>query len=382
MSECAFFFDENYVANDAEVYRAVTPRVLRGGQTILPSTPWAEAGLLHQLFTANHPEPWRAAPHLKQPGTAGTAIAAWATTLMLRDVPETRAFILSEQSRDALNAQREYGAQFVSIGAVSFFDPAAIAEAVCHELSKGAACSPAPVLLARGCDLGFVNDATAGMDVERSRAREATDGQPARKPYRLLDWDEFFPALDGLKPSQVLKRLTDGATARGIKEMVSDQHYAESAKEAFDEAGLHFIGTPGGLQGKTAMFNSLRDVLHERQLDLPNDVRLLDMLRSVRKRPQPGGGMSIELPRQRARADSAGGMHGGHCDLVSALAAAVWRLRLLPLPEAPEVLPTDRRERQGLEWTRGVEARIELERQQAELGDMDPHARFGWMVTG
>jgi hypothetical protein len=376
MSECAFFYDENYVANDAEVYRAVTPRVLRGGQTILPSTPWAETGLLYQLFVANHPEPWRAAAHLKQPGDAGTAIVAWAPTLTLCDVPETRAFIESEQKRDPLNAAREFGAQFVSIGAVSFFDPAAIAEAVCQGLLKGTECSPLPVLLARGCDLGFVNDATAGMDVERS------PGGTGRKPYRLLDWDEFFPSIEGLKPSQVLKRLVGGAKDKGITEMVADQHYAETAREAFDEAGLTFIGTPAGLQGKTAMFNALREVLHERQLDLPNDVRLLDMLRSVRKRPQPGGGMSIELPRRRARADGAGGGLGGHCDPVSALAAAVWRLRLLPMAEAPEVLPEGRRERQGLEWTRGVEARIERDREMAEHGDHDPHSRFDWMLTG
>ena len=49
LDEAAFFRDEDYSVNDAEIYRAVAPRILPEGQTIIASTPWAEGvGLLQQ----------------------------------------------------------------------------------------------------------------------------------------------------------------------------------------------------------------------------------------------------------------------------------------------------------------------------------------------
>jgi len=46
LDECAFFRDSSFKVNDEEIFRAGSARVLPGGQTIVASTPWAEAGLL------------------------------------------------------------------------------------------------------------------------------------------------------------------------------------------------------------------------------------------------------------------------------------------------------------------------------------------------
>ena len=53
MTEASFFRDQNSVINDADIYKALAPRVVPGGQLIIESTPWTEAGLVWSLFQQN-----------------------------------------------------------------------------------------------------------------------------------------------------------------------------------------------------------------------------------------------------------------------------------------------------------------------------------------
>ena len=352
LEECAFFLDDNYVVNDVEIYRGVNPRVLPGGQTILSSTPWAEAGLLYDEFVANHPSPKCAAPHLTEPGRPHRAIAAHAPTLLFRDVPLTRDIVAREQARDPVNASREYGAQFLSLGTAQFFDPAAIAAAA-GKCQRGALSGSLQALIGAGIDLGFVRDAATCMVVER---------EP--EGYSAVDWTEILPSVERLKPSQVIDRLAETADTYGATEVAGDQHYAETAKEQLWERSppITFIAIPGGGQGKAEIFTTTRDILHEGRLRLPNEPRLLEQLREVKKRPLPGGGMAIEMPRKPK---------GGHGDLVSALVAGVWHLSRLLLPDAPEREPDDPRERDAARWERKVDEQIERERARERAG-IDP----------
>lgn len=115
MSEAAFFYDASgYVVNDEEIYRAALPRILPGGQLIIESTPWAEAGLLYDLFTAN----WSAPK---------TALAADCPTLRMRDDEIMQQTVAAEYERDPENASREFGAEFMSAGTELFFDTTALA---------------------------------------------------------------------------------------------------------------------------------------------------------------------------------------------------------------------------------------------------------------
>lgn len=354
LEEAAFFLDENHVVNDVEVFRGVQPRVLTGGQTIISSTPWAEAGLLYTEFVANHPAPRCAAPHLVEPGTPHRAIAAHAPTLLLRDVEETRGIVAAEERRDQANAAREYGAQFMSAGTAQLFSGASILSATDRTLMLGSPASECSVVVV-GADLGFVNDASVGAAVERG-----ADG------YRLLDYREQLPTPGApLKPSQVFANLVGTAKRVGAQEVVGDQHYAESAREAFHDAGLVFIPAASGQQGKAEMFAELRRVLEECQLRLPADERLLSQLRDVRRRPLPGGGYAIEQTRTRG---------GGHGDIVAALVAAVWRLRLARIPERPEAMPEDPLELEAELWRRQRAERREQEARAAEKGDVWAYA--------
>jgi hypothetical protein len=318
LEECAFFLDADYVVNDVEVFRSVMPRVLPGGQTILSSTPWAEAGVLYEEFVANHPDPSCAAPHLTSKGTPHRAIAAHAPTLLLRDVPLTREVVAAEKQRDPVNAAREYGAQFLAIGSSAFFDAAALAGCVDPRLLLPAHPSPDPRrLVCVGADLGFVRDAAAFVAVERTAAG-----------YRPLGLLELVPT-DGrrLKPSVVFAAGAQVAKDHGATDLVADSHYAEAAREAWTEAELTMVDLPAGQGGKVEVYDVSRHAIAEGEALLPGDQpRLLEQLREVRRKPLPGGGLSIESPRKPK---------GGHGDLASAYVAAVWWLSKQPLPEPP-----------------------------------------------
>lgn len=120
MDECAFFRDSSAKVNDAEIFKAASPRVLPGGQSILASTPWAEAGLLYEMWRDN----W---------GNPTTALVAHAPTLALR--PAAREMVERERVRDPDNARREFDAEFMTGGTTVFFEPSMLEAAVDPELT-------------------------------------------------------------------------------------------------------------------------------------------------------------------------------------------------------------------------------------------------------
>jgi hypothetical protein len=122
LDESAFFRDADYLINDEEVFRAVSPRVLDGGLTVIVSTPWAEAGLLFAEFDRNFNHP-------------RGALACRGTTLLMN--PSKRAEVERERERDPENARREFDAEFLARGVSTFFDPVAINQAVDSELRAG-----------------------------------------------------------------------------------------------------------------------------------------------------------------------------------------------------------------------------------------------------
>ncbi len=125
LDECAFFRDASFKVNDTEIFRAGSARVLPGGQTILASTPWGQAGLLYDLYKSNFGKP-------------ETALVAHAPTLVMHDSLLTRDIVAREEQRDPDNAKREFGACFMEGGTTLFFEPnaleAAIDDSMCCDL--------------------------------------------------------------------------------------------------------------------------------------------------------------------------------------------------------------------------------------------------------
>ena len=113
MEECAFFRDSESVVNDRDVFDSVMPGIVTGGQMLVPSTPWAKAGLLFELYEQNWPHP-------------SSAIVAHAPTWEMRVNPDVLAQVAAEKERDEWNWQREYGAQFLTRDVGKFFETEAL----------------------------------------------------------------------------------------------------------------------------------------------------------------------------------------------------------------------------------------------------------------
>lgn len=294
LDEAAFFRDEATGAiNDRDVFNALIPRLLPGGQILIVSSPWTESGLLYTEFSKNF-------------GAPETALAAFCPTLVMRDDAETRANVELEMKRDPENAAREYGAQFLGGGASEFFASYAIAAAADGSIPLFVGRKRGAVVGA-GADFGFVSDSSALAIVQ------CVEGL-----FHLSELLELRPSKGApLQPSAVFERFAGVALSYGGRDLTADGHYRESVREHLTANGLVLQAAPEGQAGKVQMYTRARTLLHEGRVRLPNHPRLLQQLRDVVARPTPGGGLQITSPRRSGV--------GGHGDLVSAFVAALWR---------------------------------------------------------
>lgn len=294
LDESAFFRDDSYQVNDAELFRAVAPRVMPGGHLIVASTPWAEAGLLFEQFSANHGHPT-------------TALAAHAPTTLLRPDARTTSMVERERERDPDTAAREFDAEFMTAGSGLFFDPATIDRAVSRERTASLPHDPAAVAAA-GADFGFRSDSSALAVVQR-----------ADSVVELAALDELRPQRGSpLLPSAVVGQFATVAKGYGQTVLIADSHYVESIREHLMTHGLALDAAPEGQAGKVETYLHLRALLNEGRLSIPYHPRLIAQLKAIVSKPQPGGGLQITSPRRSAT---------GHGDLVSALVLACWGVR-------------------------------------------------------
>ena len=304
LTEFGFFRDSNYTVNDAEILDAVSPRIVEGGQVLMESTPWVASGKLYSLFR----DQW---------GKSETCVVAKAPTLLMRRGGFAWASVQAEVARekDPENAAREFGAEFVHAGSSAFFDPRALDAAVDDAIVLGT--PPAPgVEVSGGGDFGFRSDSSALAISHR------TDGL-----YVTADLLELRPERDmPLKPSATVKEFAKMLLRHGADYLMADQHYRESITELLGAYDLGFVTAPS----KPAdAYQRAKQLLHEGKVRIPRHDRLIQQLRDVTWKPQPGGGVQIIQQRKPG---------GGHGDLASA-----WVLSLFPRAgveaEAPKPTP-------------------------------------------
>jgi hypothetical protein len=301
MEEAAFFRDANYQVNDDEVFKALSPRVLPGGQLIILSTPWAQIGLLYELFAANHPNP--ACAGLTVPARcAGTAMAMHASTLRLRDVPLTRAIVAVEEDLDADNAAREFGAQFMSAGTETFFDALTIAKCVDPALVLPFLPEPGDEVTSGG-DLGFSKNSSALVVSHRREQMMTLARIIEKKPAEGLL----------LKPSEVVKEFAEAIVEHQGSALMADGHYKATAIEHLNPTGLGFIDAP---LSPAESFVKVRTAMREGRVKFPNHPRLLRQLRETMSRRGSGGAVTIILPKWKT---------GEHGDLVSAFVLSIYQ---------------------------------------------------------
>jgi len=291
LDEAAFFRDSNFVVNDDEVYKAIAPRVTADGQFLIASTPWAEAGLLYELFKSNHGQPQ-------------TSLSAHATTEMLRsDSPEILEQVERERINDPENARREFDAQPMGGGAVHFFDPAALAACIDESLPAISARSNVFERACMGLDTGFRKNPSGGVVV-----RERSD-----KTLLVSECVEITPPKGGrLVPSETMKALMERAKFHYCTQVVADQHYIETVREY--TGSLTLVEAPSV---PAEAYVATRDAIAEGRVRISaQHQRLISQLREVVSKPTAGGNISISSPNR-------GTSHG---DVASAFVLAVWKI--------------------------------------------------------
>lgn len=277
------------VIQDTDLISAVRPRMLPGSKLILASTPWPARSFTADTFESSFGKPLH-------------ALAARATTLQLRDNLDRLIKARDEElARDSNNALREFDCVLTDAEGC-FFEVTLIDKAVSDEV-RGSR-----VHASVGIDLAFRSDSSALVVVERQAGKVVVVDQLMVQPRNKSP----------LVPSEVLAEFAAKSVSYNAKNLMSDWHYVESAREHCADYGIDLLTGPTNTKEREKSFVYVRELLREGKLVLPRYNNLLGQLKSVLVAPKPGGGLSITLPRRTG---------AGHADLVSALVLACWHDR-------------------------------------------------------
>lgn len=317
LDECAFFRDNSYKINDEDVFKAVHPRVLPGGMTLLISTPWAEIGLLYDEFERNHGHP-------------KTAIAAHAPTLVMFPSERNKLAVAAEYERDPENAEREFGASFMPQGSGLFFDPSSLRKMLraIKPIRKATRKDQAVV----GGDVGLIHDSSAFTAIHRHWFN-------ARLFFPVVDIEEYKPTRGApLKLSAVVKSGAAMAKRHLTNTVVTDRYNIQAAREHLPK-GVSLWAPKETQEAIAERFALARDLINEGRVvgpaSFPLFKKLVLQLSQVTKRPMPGGKVKIELMRKP----------GSHGDIVSAFINGLFvaHHNAPAKPPAPDGKPKEKR---------------------------------------
>jgi hypothetical protein len=347
MDEVCFYLGAEYKVSDAEIFGAIEPRVVPGGQTWLTSSPNIEGyGLLEDLVAAEY-------------GKHETALVVLASTrLMFPGWDPDYEIETPMRKRDPDRARREIDGLPLPASATSFYSPLIIASAESLEIAP----TSKVIAKASGGDFAFVNNSSA-----LAIAESYEDGT-----FAVTHIDEQEPRQGKpLRPSIVCAKHARVLFCAQTFSVVCDGHYRESVREHFgkrravcpacgmlveaprqgqwvceidarDEEelghGCGFVWTPNNARSvaiyagpestnASKPFKALLDGLREGIVKLPNHARLKAQLKAVKGTPRPGVGQDYTITQpEKKNAGPDGTM--SHGDLVSAVVLALWRVGL------------------------------------------------------
>ena len=292
LSEASFFRDESAAVNDVACFTAVAPRILRGGMVVIESTPWAEQGLVFDLFTNN----W---------GTPATCIAADAPTLLMRPDPETAETVERERLRDPDNAAREFDAQFMSGGSSLYFG-AELASALDRDLSVTTTPRDGATVTIGG-DIGLARDASAFCAVHRLGEHLTLADLIEMRPKRL--------AKGQTKPLSLRDVVHEGcefAQRHGQRVIHVDNYVLVPAREHLPQ-GFQLKAVGMANEHKAERYRLLKENLRNELVHIPGAlVRVVTQLADVVAQPGAGGIVLIKHPRRQ----------GSHGDAAAAFVIA------------------------------------------------------------
>jgi hypothetical protein len=294
--EADFHDAEDGAVNLPDNYRAAITRMLGGAQVWVVSSPWAEEGPFHEMFSATFGNP------TKHTIAFHSDTRSMNPTLSVEDEE-------AERRRDPVNAAREYDAVPLTANASQFFPEATIKSAVARGRQ---ALPPNGAAHYAGGDLGF-----------RKNSSTLALARPEGQRVIVAMYDEMVPPSGTpLRPSEVIARFADTCRSYGVRSIMGDLYYADTAHDELakwsrdhERYELSYSEVQPTAAAKAEWFTLLRTLMSEGRCELPDDPRLLNQLRGVKSRAMPGGVIQIQLPKQ-------GQSHG---DILAALVLAVWQ---------------------------------------------------------
>lgn len=330
LDESAFFLDASYVVNDEQIFNAVAPRVMPGGQVLVQSTPWGRTGLLHQLYADN----W---------GRPQTCIAAHASTRKVRSNADQLRKVDAEYKRDPLNAAREFGAEFLD-NTEQFLPSDDVTACARHDTRLAPndaehAATIDPALRSNAFTLAIGRlDADGRLEVALARQWMPEPG----KPLRLRD-----------VASDVCAELA----RYGVTTVTSDGWSGDAIADRFEEHGVALQRLSLSPEDTANAWTDLRQAVERRRISLPGDDQVLKDLRSVRRLVRSGGRLSFDLPVSR---------DGRHADYAPALLRLSVTAKRLARPVDEDAARAEReKRRRARDEEDQYEAKL-LERQSAD----------------
>jgi hypothetical protein len=307
LDETAFFRDDNFAVNDSDIYEAIQPRVtVPGGFILVSSTPWAEGGILYQLYDTN----W---------GHPVTGLCANVSTGLMRagDAIIERT-IANERKTNPRNAEREYDAKFSATVSTLFF----VADTVKAATQVGAARIPVTpgtrVVIFVDASFSTDTDDKFGWAVASSRASPRKRDGSVRRERRLATLHECAGWTVDRKPREMAMRLRDEVCERyGTTHIYIDQFSDRAFQQLCSDVGLFAEIAPwkGGEadDSKNEKYRRIRTALMTEDVELCDQEQLATDIKTCKSKLLPGGGEQIGVPRTRR----------GHGDVLSAAVGAI-----------------------------------------------------------
>jgi hypothetical protein len=310
LDEVALFGQEasGAAVNAEELLRAAETRLVKGGQGWLISSPYGPQGLLHQLWKDHFGKPAR-------------VLVVHAPTLAMNPAfdPEQVEEI---RKRDPDAAAREYDASWVDadtallssvhVEAATRKEPAELSPEANHFY----ACAIDPAF--RG------NSFTAIVLTKKPIALPDGGSRFRTVVVAAKQWTGSKAAP--IAPRQVFSELAALCQPYGISSVESDQYSLDALRAIASEFGLFLFSRPMTPVRKLELFERMRTMLAEGELELPPDPVLRADLLAVRKKVGQNG-VTIDLPRTA---------NGRHADYAPALALALGQA--VREPEIPKIV--------------------------------------------
>jgi hypothetical protein len=301
LDEAAFWYTDANAANpDFEVLRAVSYAQLQfpHAKIFIPSTPWAEQGILYQAYQAgtegrkslcqkckltnelvcNH--------HTPDKTRYKNTLVVHASTAAMKNPLITRKRLIEIRNEDPEAFPRESGAQFIK-SISGWLNPNKIELAVLNAPSVRAAVTP------KG-NPGLVTYPTYVATIDPGFRKDSFAFTIVHHDYKVglvQDYIQYWEPLpnEPLKPGDILDEIKPILTLYGLNEVYSDQYQLESLQQLALDRGFSINGYDFTGKSKGKIAGGFKVLLDQERLKLlDHEIQKQQLFRLQRKVLQTG----------------------------------------------------------------------------------------------